>query len=242
MPLHVQRVAALAVAMLACAWVLLAQPAFGHEGHQALPDGFRAQIAGIEDAEGGRTTLEGIEFDVVADGTALTVTNATDAVLEVTGEQAVEPLVRLSSGRADVNERSPQAATVQGATVDASAVAELLDLIHQRAEPRWVALPAANAVTFMDHRATLGHAPVRADYDTGEVAGAWSVRFSVGGVPYTLVGEVVAVAPAAGGPPWVAIAAATAGLIAVLAIALNRRSAHEGSTTSSAPRERVGVS
>jgi hypothetical protein len=95
----------------------------------------------------------------------------------------------------------------------------------------------------MDHRATLGHAPVRADYDTGEVAGAWSVRFSVGGVPYTLVGEVVAVAPATGGPPWVAIAAATAGLIAVFAIGAHRRSAHEvGATTSSpAHRERVGV-
>ncbi|MPZ72374.1 MAG: hypothetical protein GEU74_03965 [Nitriliruptorales bacterium] len=85
-------------------------PAAAHEDHTGLPDGFAAQVTDMQDAERLAAELDRVAFSVTTDGTAVTVTNETASLLEVAGEQAGEPLLRLTADEATVNDRSPQAA------------------------------------------------------------------------------------------------------------------------------------
>jgi hypothetical protein len=188
-----------ATLVLLAAVLVLALPVRAHEGHSALPEGFRAEVVTITTADGEPATLPGVAFAVDDDGMGLTVENSTPTVLEVMGERAGEPLVRVTARAASVNETSPQAADVTGARVDPDAVAPLVDLAWGRVEPVWVALPAGGTVSFVDHRAAPGHPPDRAEHRAGDVAGEWRVAFSYDGEPYQANGRIVAVGDDAGG-------------------------------------------
>ena len=198
---------------------LLAAPAAAHQNHSPLPEGFRAEATGITDARGTPVALDDVAFRVAADGVGLTVTNRTATVLEITGEQAGEPVVQVTATSAVVNEVSPQAAGVEGATVDPAAAAPLTDLVRGQVPPRWLSLPTAGEVTLMDHRAAM-EAPVRSEYDTGDVVGDWKVAFTYGGRPHLLMGRVVAVPVAGQGGVgwwlWAVVAVLAAGVAALL--------------------------
>ena len=220
--------------------VLLPAAAAGHEGHTALPGGFEARTSHIADADGAEVELDGVSFTVAPTGDALTATNTSTATLEVSGEQASEPLVRISADDAAVNEASPQAAGVEGATVDPSEAAELLDLLYKRADATWIPLARGGSVTFMDHRAVPGHEPVRGEYELGDVVHEWKVPFTYDGEPYTLHGNVTAVeAPATF--PW--IVAGILGIAAVIAaIWFWRRRSRAPARTGEQPAHRPPVS
>lgn len=198
-------------------WVLLALgaitlliatagPAAAHAEHSPLPEGFEARITGVTDAAGSPAS-PGAQFTMAADGARVSVTYTGADELVIYGEQAAEPLVRITGGVAAVNAASPQAVQVEGATTDPAAAAELMDLVWERVPPAWEPL-TADTVAFMDHRAVPGHPPVRGDFEEGDVAAGWSIPFTIGGTDYNLTGEVVAVAVPGSG--------ADAGLIVVV--------------------------
>jgi hypothetical protein len=88
--------------------VLVAVPAAAHDGHSALPEGFRAEVVNITDSDGRVALLDGVAFAVAPDGMEVTVTNRGDAVVEVTGEQAGEPFrapIRAADGAGYLRER-----------------------------------------------------------------------------------------------------------------------------------------
>lgn len=219
----IARLVTTALSLLAI--LLAAAPAAAHNGHAALPDGFRASVTSYVDAQGRAADLPGIDFVVAEGGIGLTVTNTTSRVVEVTGEQAGEPLVRVTADRAAVNQASPQAADVEGATVDRAAAAELLDLVWQRAPADWVALPRAGTVTVLDHRGAPGHAPVRSDYDTGDVAAEFGIDFTVDGTPYRALGAITAVEPAGGSSRLPVLVVAALVILSVLGLWLRASSA-----------------
>lgn len=173
-PVVVSRAAA-GAALLLVLLVVLAAPAVAHNGHEPLPDGFRAQITAIVDEGGKPVDLPGVDVDVATAGIGLTVSNSTARPLELAGEQAGEPLVRVTADSAQVNQASPQAADVEGATVDAAAVADLMDLAWKRAKADWVALPEGGRISMIDHRGAPGHPPVRAEYASGETVGTFNI-------------------------------------------------------------------
>jgi hypothetical protein len=231
------------LAVAAAAALLLPTAAAAHEGHTALPPGFEAQTLQIADAKGAKTSLDGVSFTVAPTGDSVTATNTSDAVLEVSGEQAGEPLVRVSASDAEVNESSPQAVGIEGAAVDPEAAAELLDLLYKRAESHWVPLARGGSVTFMDHRAVPGHPPIRAEHELGDVIHEWKVPFTYDGTTYALLGNVTAVeAPATF--PWIPVAIAVALVGAGLVVwFLRRRTRRQPAPAAeaAAPRARVTV-
>jgi hypothetical protein len=178
--------------------IATATPADAHAEHGALPEGFEARITQMVDGAGA-VAAPGPEFAIAPDGARLTVSYRGADELVVFGEQANEPLVRISDGVATVNAASPQAVQVDGADVDPAAAAELIDLVWERAPAVWEPLTTGGTVSFMDHRAVPGHTPVRADYGSGDVAANWDIPFTVGGVEYSLTGEVVATEMPGGG-------------------------------------------
>jgi hypothetical protein len=171
--------------------VVTATPADAHAEHGALPEGFEARITQVVDGAGG-VAAPGPEFAIAPDGARVTVSYRGADELVIFGEQANEPLVRISDGIATVNAASPQAVQVEGADVDPAAAAELIDLVWDRAPAVWEPVTTGATVSFMDHRAVPGHSPVRADYRPGDVAANWSIPFTLGGAEYSLTGEVVA--------------------------------------------------
>jgi hypothetical protein len=177
-----------------------ADPAEAHAQHQQLSEGFEARIAGVVDAQGAPASPD-LQATMAADGTLVTVTYDGPAELVVLGEQASEPLIRMSGGRAQVNASSPQAVQVRGADVDPAMAAELIDLVWERAPEQWVALDEGSTVSFMDHRAVPGHPPLREEFSAGEIAAEWRIPLLLDGAGYSLTGDVVAVgaAPAAFG-------------------------------------------
>jgi hypothetical protein len=216
------------VGMVAAALVASAAGAAAHEGHGPLPEGFRAEVAGVVDGDGAAAQLPGVAFAVEPDGIGVTVTNTGDQELVVAGEQAGEPLLRLTAAAASVNAASPQAVDVEGASVDPEAAASLMDLVWERVEPQWVALPSGGSVTFIDHRAAPAHVPDRGEFATGDVAGEWRMDFTHDGVPYTVDGRIVAV-DVPGGAVRIAL-----GLLAAAALLV-------GATIVRARRRRTGA-
>lgn len=224
------RLAAVTAAMI-LATVLFARPAHAHDGHQPLPDGFRAAVTGMTDAEGATAVLDDVGFQIEPQGIGLTVTNRGPRLLEVTGEQAGEPLLRLTADRAWVNQASPQAVDVRGADVDPAAAAALIDLVWKRAPADWVALPDGGSVFVMDHRGAPGHAPARADYETGAQVAQFGVGFTYDGSDYRAVGTITAVPPTGGtGVPVLPLVAAFTLVAVVAGTASGRRAARNRAT------------
>ena len=204
--------------------------AAAHDAHTALPEGFVARVGDVQGADGDPVELDAVSFAVAPTGMAITATNTTDSVLEIAGEQAGEPLLRVTATEASVNERSPQAAGVEGASVSPDAAADLLDLLWKRSQPSWVALPRGGSVTFVDHRAVPDHPPVRAEHSVGDVVSTWKLPFTYDGTAYTLRGDVVMTqAPPA--VPWPALGAAAASIAAAVLLARRRRQRSSGTIT-----------
>jgi hypothetical protein len=222
-PLTFRYLLLLGALALVGATLLLAAPADAHDGHEPLPEGFRAEITRVVDASGAEVSLEGVTFAVAPGGIGATVTNSGERLLEVVGEQGGEPLLRVTATEAAVNETSPQAADVEGAVVDPAAVASLQDLAWGRVPPVWVPLSAGGTVTWIDHRAAPGHPPARADFSTGDVAAEFQMGFLYDGESYQALGQVVAVPGGDAGVPWLPIGAGALVLIAVGVAVLNRR-------------------
>jgi hypothetical protein len=245
-PLRWSLLALGAIAML----VLTAAPAGAHAEHAPLPEGFAARIAQVIDANGGTATPD-VEFTMAADGAAVSVVYRGSEELVILGEQAAEPLVRIAGGEASVNAASPQAVQVAGATVDPAAAADLIDLVWDRVPPAWEPVASGTTVTFMDHRAVPGHTPTRADYRPGDVAGSWSIPFTLGGAEYHLTGDVVAVElPASSSGSSRELVVVTGGVLFVLLIVvfvarrvrgLRRRTQPATSSDTAAEKELAGV-
>lgn len=190
--------------------------AAAHQGHPPLPDDLRAAVTELRPEAGEAVDLEGVTFAVAPGGIGLTVTNTGTGVLEVTGEQAGEPLLRVTDDKAWVNQTSPQAKDVAGAMVDPEAVAELIDLLWDRVPADWVRLPDGGSATVIDHRGAPGHRP-DPGYQVGDVVGDFGIDFTYDGEPYRATGTITAVTPPAVESPWRPALFAGAGLLLVMA-------------------------
>jgi hypothetical protein len=206
-------VGALALGML----LVTAGAVAAHAGHKPLPEGFASKVVGVMDLAGAPVDLPGVTWQPAGNGMGLSIASADARVVQIAGEQAGEPLLRVSAELVEVNARSPQAADVDGSGVDPARAAELVDLLQGNAPPEWVRLEAAGTASWLDHR-PIGHAhePDRSAYRSGERSEEWEVAFSVDGVPHRLVGEVIAVGddPTS---PWLLAGGAGAGLVLALA-------------------------
>ena len=197
--------------------LLVPAVASAHEGHAALPDDLRAQITQLQDASGRPADLPGVTFSVAPGGIGLTVRNTGSQVVEVTGEQAGEPLLRVTADKAWVNQASPQAKDVAGATVDPDAAGELIDLLWDRVPADWVPLPEGGSVFLLDHRGAPGHAPAPG-YGVGDVVGEFGIDFTIGGTAYAAAGAITAVTPPE--TPGLSTLWITAGIVVAAALAL----------------------
>ena len=192
----------------------IAGPAWAHVDHPPLPAGLRADITGIADAQGGEVSLDDVTINVAPDGSRLTLSNRGRTPLVLLGEQAGEPVVRLTAQSAEVNATSPQAKEVEGAVVDAEAEADILDLFQGEAPAQWVPLADGATVTLGDHRG----APEEA-----AGGGSFSVGFLYGGERYDARGTLTVVDVPGPAPAFVAVTGALAALAVVAVVILVRR-------------------
>lgn len=206
--------------------VVTAGPAHAHADHPPLTEDFHAHITQVTAEDGTAVApddLDGINFAISPNGNRVTVTNEGDGELIIPGEQAVEPLLRLTSDGVDVNAASPQAVLVEGTDVDPATAADLLDLVWDRVEPDWVPVTDASTVSFLDHRAVPGHPPERSRFATGDVVTTWRIPFILEGSPYVLNGEVVAAEVPGGSGRLLVAALILAGMLATAAVTVKRR-------------------
>jgi hypothetical protein len=208
-------------AVTACTALMLmlamAGAAAAHAGHKPLPEGFASRVVGIVDLAGAPVDLPQLTWQPAVNGIGLSVVSTDARVVQIAGEQAGEPFLRVSADLVEVNARSPQAADVEGSGVDPAAAAELVDLLQGNAPPEWVRLEDVGTAAWIDHR-PIGHAhaPDRSAYRSGERSEEWEVAFSLDGVPHRLVGEVIATGPDPGAP-WLLLGAGALGLAAMAA-------------------------
>lgn len=219
-------------------------PARAHAEHEPLPEGFQARIAQVVDA-GGQPAALPVRFTMTADGARVSVSYDGAKELIIFGEQAAEPLIRMAAGAVMVNAASPQARQVDGADVDPAAAAQLIDLVWDRVPPAWEPVARGGTVSFRDHRAVPGHPPARTDFVQGDIARTWSIPFSLGGLQYSVTGDVVAVGVSGSGSDRLGAAAGV--LLALLVVLLGvrgrrmvgQRRQHEGPDDPATTKELV---
>ena len=173
-----------------------------------------------------RTPAPGVSVTLLpgqTPGLLMTVEPGRDAVVR---GQAGEPFLRFADGRVQVNAASPTWHRTGGA--QASPVA-----IDGEAAPTWQPVADGQQFGWIEPRAIAPE--VEGNPEDGAVLSTWAVPVEVDGDTATVLGELrwtrnPAVAEADGGLPWVNVALAVAGVVAVAALVAVRRRGRRVST------------